>query len=131
MPHRLLLSNAPNHIADGLALLGLSIMAILDSLSMSDLTGPHALLLASLVVVGVLWRNNSARDRKDELRAKEFNKATERRHSETIAMQKANSDEIKALTVSSIQANAATAESIRALTTELANRPCGMAKSKP
>lgn len=124
MPHRLLLSTAGNHLMDGLALLGLSTMASIDSLTLTDLTGPHALLLASLAVVVILWRNNSARDKKDEARSQIDNDARERRHQEAMAMQSSNAADIKNITISAIRASVATAEAMKGLTRELRLRPC-------
>lgn len=124
MPHRILISNYMNNLGDGLAILGFSVMATIESFTVSDLTGPHALLLAALGVVGILWRNNAERDKKDEARAIADNTARDKRHTEMMDMQKANAADLKQITVSSIRANVATAAAVKTLVKELERRPC-------
>lgn len=119
-----MISNYANNLGDGLAILGLSVMATIESFSVADLTGPHALLLAALGVVVVLWRNNSERDKKDEARAAADNMARDRRHQEILDLQKSNAADLKNLTISSIRANTASATAIKTLVEELRKRQC-------
>lgn len=119
-----MISNYANNLGDGLAILGFSVMAMIESFSVADLTGPHALLLAAIAVVVILWRNNSERDKKDEARAIADNIARDKRHTEMMDMQKANAADLKQITISSIRANVATAAAVKTLVKELERRPC-------
>lgn len=121
MPHRIAaLSNVGLWIFDGFTLAIAGLWAVIDGITLGDLTGPHGLLMGALLVVGVLWKNGAARERNEEKRRAIEEEKREMRHKEMLAMQEKNSADILKITVESIAAHAAVAVALE----KMAKKPC-------
>lgn len=118
MPHRISLATHTFYwIIDGIVLGFASFVALLDSVTIGDLTGPHALVIGAVVVAWVLWNNGKERDKK-------FLEISERHHSEMMAMQKEGNATLADLTAESIKASFTVAGEMQKLTAEIKARPC-------
>jgi hypothetical protein len=123
---------------DGIALSGLSFLAIISETDWSRITGPHGVAFVAIAAVIVLWASGIRKDkREDERRTKEEN-AREGRHSESIAIQKDNAEKLVALTVENIKACGHVTQAIHSmdrtiqqLTHELGDRPCQALTFRP
>jgi len=113
-------------------------VAVTEAITDKDwlrLTGQHGVIFV-LTVVGLAFWAKSIRDEKS--RAKE-DEARERRHMESLdasekhfqmltTMNKQNAEDLKEVSIESIKAQMEGTSAIKALTKELAGRPCGMTK---
>lgn len=111
--------------------------AVTDDIMWTKLIGPFGGLFLSIVFLGIFLRKDSiarrdriktesqlradiaAREKKEETRRKEEDAAQERRHTETLNLQKENSHQLLELTKSSITAQAETAHAIQSLATKI------------
>lgn len=118
-------------ITDAVAVLGLSTMGFIETITKDDLTGPHALLLAALAVIVVLWRNAGVREKNEEKRRTRAEEANERRHKETLDLQKENSASLQKLTVESVRVTARVSQALEGLVEEFRKRPCSANLNRP
>ena len=109
------------------------LLAIIDDDTWNKVTGPHALVLAALVAVIVLWRAGANRDRLENSRREKEEKSREARHRETLDMQRANSDKLIELTTRTVIVTERSTAAIDrmetafiALTGKLDARPCAI-----
>jgi hypothetical protein len=111
--------------------------AVTDDIMWTKLIGPFGGLALSIIFLGIFLRKDAvarrdrlkteaqlradilAREKKDETRRKEEDEAQDRRHSETLNLQKENSHQLLELTKSSITAQAETAHAIQSLATKI------------
>ena len=118
MPHRInQITTASLWVIDGIMISLLSLVALIDSIKISDLTGPSGFLIGTIAVIVVMWKNGNNRD-------KIFMETTERHHLETMAANKEHNVQIAGLTSESIKASFVVAGEIKSLKAELAKRPC-------
>ena len=118
-------------VTDAAAVLGITAMGFLETLTKDDLTGPHALLLGALAVIVVLWRNAGIREKNEEKRRSSAEEAQERRHKEALNMQKENSAKLADLTMASMRVTSRVSNAIDALVTEFQKRPCSANLTRP
>lgn len=135
MPHRLFvhLDTAVSQFIEGTILLLAGIgtgcnylIAILSEEDWSKLTGPHGVAFLAVIAVIVLWGNGIRREKQEEKRRVDEEIRRERRHTETLNLQRENSNKLIELTGESIKSNAYVTAAITALTKELESRPCGI-----
>lgn len=111
--------------------------AVTDDVMWTKMIGPFGGLFLSIVFLGIFLRKDSiarrdrikvesmlrddtlAREKKEEARRAADDDAQERRHSETLALQKENSHQLLELTKSSITAQAETAHAIQSLAAKI------------
>jgi len=125
MPHRIPpLSATLLWVVDGIVLAFASFVALFDSLTAGDLTGPHALVIGAVAVSWVLWNNGKERDKK-------FLEISQRHHEEMMAANKEHNTQIATLTAESIKASFVVAGELLKLTKELGERPCCLDIEKP
>lgn len=111
--------------------------AVTDDIMWTKLIGPFGGLALSIVFLGIFLRKDSvarrdrikaedtlrqdtlSREGKEECRRRDEDEAQERRHSETLALQKENSLQLLELTKSSIFAQAETAHAIQSLAAKI------------
>lgn len=105
---------------------GIIVGLIISDTDWSKITGPHGVAFLAVIAVIVLWGNGLRRERNEELRRSNEEIRREKRHAETIAMQRENSDKLIALTAKSIKAQAHVTASIDHLARELNSRPCAI-----
>ena len=93
----------------------------------SKITGPHGVAFIAVIAVIVLWFNGLRREKNEEKRREKEELNREKRHSESIALQRENSKTLIDLNIQGIKAQGHAAGEIRALRKELEGRPCGVA----
>ncbi len=140
------------HAIEGTMLLIFSVVALISEQDWGRLLGPHGVAVAALMAVVALWLGNirdkrilredlESRERREENRRAVEEASREKRHTESIRIQRENADKLIALTVENIKAAAhvtASIESvdrtIQTLADELKDRPCqaiGFKKPSP
>lgn len=111
--------------------------AVTDDVMWTKMIGPFGGLFLSILFLAIFLRKDTvarrdrikveaqvradalAREQKEEARRKEEDEAQERRHSETLNLQKENSHQLLELTKSSITAQAETAHAIQSLAAKI------------
>lgn len=118
-------------ITDAVAVAGITSMGFVQGLTKDDFTGPHALLLACLGVIWVLWQNARVREKNEEKRRTRAEEASERRHKETLDLQKENSAKLADLTMASMRVTNRVSQALNDLVGEFAKRPCATNLTRP
>lgn len=129
------------HLIEGSILTG-GMLAIISDQDWQRMTGPHGVAFIAVLAVIVLWANGLRKEKAEisrrqaeEIRAEARRvadeAALEKRHTETMTMQRENADKLMQLTVESIKAQGHTSQAIisidstiKRLTEEVASRPC-------
>jgi uncharacterized membrane protein YcjF (UPF0283 family) len=150
MPHRIinLIDNTAMQILEGIVLACIAMVsgaeyvaALFSNSDWERITGPHGVAFLAVTACIVLWvtslrrekeiaKNEAKRDAAEQILRTEEESRRERRHSETLAMQKENSDKLIGLTAESIKAQIHVTTAIQALSKQLDSRPCGLAELK-
>jgi hypothetical protein len=121
MPYRI--SHAPGLFNDALAMMAVffaNSSAVIGGTDWGNAIGPYGGYFISLAMLGLFIQRDRA-----------STKTAERRHAETIAMQKANGDQLMGLTVEGIKAQGRATVAIESvdrtlqyLSKEMGERPC-------
>ena len=144
MPYRTNLLTITGTIFEGVVLGILAIAngckyiaAMIADEDWQKLTGPYAFLFGLIIAVIVLWNSGRMREKNENIRRAAEAVAREKQHSETLALQKENSQKLLDLTAESIKAHGMSVgaiksmdRTIQALTVELSERPCQAEKFK-
>jgi heme exporter protein D len=118
--------------------LGMTATAIITDQDWQRAFGPNGVAFISIVAVVVLWLNSIKREKNEEARREKEEEQRDRRHSETLTLQKENSAKLMDLTAESIKSHAMSVGAIKSidrtimnLTEELKERPCQIGRAKP
>jgi hypothetical protein len=110
------------------------LMSAIGNDDWSRITGPNGVAFIAVIAVIVLWANGLRRERNEERRREKEEINREKRHGESIGLQRENAKTLIDLNVQSIKAQVTTSSEIRALRKELEGRPCafdGDEKARP
>lgn len=112
-------------------------LAVLADKDWDRFLGPHGVAVVSIIAVIALWAQALSKGRQERKDKAEAEAARERRHSETLRLQRENSDKILELSAESIKAHARSVQAITSfdrtiqnLTEELKDRPCQLSQKK-
>lgn len=124
MPHRILsvVPYAVLGIIDAVCIGLISAAGMFDSaflaLTETDwnrLVGPHGFTVGLILAVIVLWATAMRREACETKRREAEEAARDKRHQDTIRMQRDNANDLKSITVESIKAQMITAEALKKL----------------
>jgi hypothetical protein len=133
MPHRF--HHVPQLFNDALAMLAVTVASLSSSVFSADdwakAIGPYGGYFISLFMLGLFIMRDKASTKQQQLDKLKTEEATERRHNETLTLQKENSAQLMAITVESIKAHGKATVAIESvdrtlqyLTGEIEKRPC-------
>lgn len=124
---------SPLDLAHGVSLGALSIYSgsILAESDWQKVIGPYGALFLACVILTLTWTNNRRKERREEARRDREEEKRDRRHDESMKLQKENWERITALTAENVNARLVSAgaidrmsSSLQGLTIELKERPC-------